>query len=215
VGHETHIGLVDAHAEGDGGHHHHTLVAQEAVLVVLAHPGVEPGVVGQGVHAVLAQGLGDLLHPLARLAIHHTGVTLVFALDEPQQLGRGVLLLDDGVADVGPVETADEGAGVLQLQALEDVLAGQGIGGGGEPHARHRRITLVQHRECAVLGAEVVAPLADAMHLVDGEQAQFAALDHGVELGQETRRGDPFGRGIDQCQLAAHHLALDLRGLVG
>jgi hypothetical protein len=27
---EAHIGLVDAHAEGDGGDHHHALLAQEA-----------------------------------------------------------------------------------------------------------------------------------------------------------------------------------------
>src|SRR2546427_9383350 len=31
VGHEAHIGLVDAHAEGDGGHDDDAVLAQEAV----------------------------------------------------------------------------------------------------------------------------------------------------------------------------------------
>ena len=30
---EAHVGLVDAHAEGDGGDHHDALLAQEALLV--------------------------------------------------------------------------------------------------------------------------------------------------------------------------------------
>jgi hypothetical protein len=62
------------------------------------------------------QRLRHLFHPLARLAIHDAGVARVLALDEAQQLQRGVLLFDDGVADVGPVKAADELAGVLQLQ---------------------------------------------------------------------------------------------------
>ena len=37
VGDEAHVGLVDAHAEGDGGDHHDAVLAQEAVLVALAH----------------------------------------------------------------------------------------------------------------------------------------------------------------------------------
>jgi hypothetical protein len=49
----------------------------------------------------------------------------VLALDEAQQLLVGVLLFDNGVADVGPVKAADKQPRVLQLQALHDVGAGQ------------------------------------------------------------------------------------------
>jgi hypothetical protein len=68
---------------------------------------------------------GQLFHALARLAIDHAGLARVLALDEAQQLRGGVLLFDDGVADVGPVKAADELARVLQLQPLDDVGAGQ------------------------------------------------------------------------------------------
>ena len=66
VGDEAHVGLVDAHAEGDGRHHHDAVLAQEAVLVALAHVGVEPGVVGQRGDAFVVQPGGGLLDLLAR-----------------------------------------------------------------------------------------------------------------------------------------------------
>ena len=44
---EAHVGLVDAHAEGDGRDHHHTVLAEEDILVVAAHRLVEAGMVGQ------------------------------------------------------------------------------------------------------------------------------------------------------------------------
>ena len=49
---EAHVGLVDAHAEGDRRDHHDAVLAQEAVLVALAHAGVEAGVVGQRADAL-------------------------------------------------------------------------------------------------------------------------------------------------------------------
>ncbi len=210
---EAHVGFVDAHAEGDRGHHHHAVLAQKAVLVGLPHAGVEPGVIRQRGDAVLLQQPGNLFHAFARLAVDDPGFAFVLAFDEAQQLRRGILLLDDGVSDVGPVEAADELARVLQLQPFQDVLARDRIGGGGQCHARHRGISLVQHRECAVFRAEVVTPLADAMRLVDGEQAELAALVQRIELRQEARRRDALRRRVQQRQLAAHEPLLDGRGL--
>ena len=62
------------------------------------------------------------------------------------------------------------------------------VGGGGERDARHAGEALVQHVERQVVLAEVVAPLADAVRLVDREQAQQAALVQRIELRQEARR---------------------------
>ena len=170
MGHKAHIGLVDAHAKRNRRHHHDAFLAQKAVLVVLAHFGIEPRVVGQGVDARILQRGRQFLHALARLAIHHARLARMLTLDEAQQLRGGVLLFDDGVADVGPVKAADEQACVLQLQPLDDVLAREGIGRGRECNARHLRVALVQQRERPVLGAEVMAPLAYAVGFVDGKQ---------------------------------------------
>ena len=46
VNHGAHIGLVDAHAEGDGGDHYLDAALQKLLLDALAVHGIEPGVVG-------------------------------------------------------------------------------------------------------------------------------------------------------------------------
>ena len=92
------------HAEGDGGHHHDTFFAQKAVLVAAAHFGVQPRVIGQCVDAFGLQPVGGFFHLLSALAIHHAGIAFVFITHKTQQLLFRLVLLNDGVADVGPVK---------------------------------------------------------------------------------------------------------------
>ena len=108
VGNEAHVGLVDTHAEGDGGDHDDGVFPKEAVLVVLADFLVQTGVVGQGVDALGAQRFSDIFHAFARLAVDDARVALVFTLNEAQELLCRLFLLHDGVADVGTVKAADE-----------------------------------------------------------------------------------------------------------
>ena len=42
MGDETHIGLVDAHAERDGGNDHHTVLVDEAILIAGAQVASRP-----------------------------------------------------------------------------------------------------------------------------------------------------------------------------
>ena len=105
----------------------------------------------------------------------------MLAFNKTQQLRGAVTFLNDAVADVGPIEAADKGARLLELQALDDVGAGDGVGGGGECDAGHAVKAFVQHRQRPVFGPEVVAPLADAMDLINRKQAQQAALMQGIE----------------------------------
>ena len=63
--------------------------------------------------------------------------------------------------------------------------------------------------ELAILRAEVVAPLADAMRLVDGEQRDLDVREH----LQEARRRQPLGRDIEQVELAVRERAPDGRGV--
>jgi hypothetical protein len=64
------------------------VLAQEAVLVAAAHLGVQAGVVGQRVAALVHQPGGRLLDLLAALAIDDAGIALVLVADEAQQLSR-------------------------------------------------------------------------------------------------------------------------------
>ena len=177
-------------------------------------PGVEPGVVGQRRQALVGQPGGGFLDLLARLAIDDAGVALVLVAQEAQQLAPRIVLLDDGVADVRPVEAADEGLRILQLQPHHDVGAGVGVGGGRQRQPRHAGKTLVQHAQAQVLLAEVVAPLADAVRLVDGKQAEQAALVQRIQHRQETRRQDALRRRVQQHQPPRAQFALDRRRIL-
>ena len=158
VGDEAHVGLVDAHAEGDGGAHHDAVLAQEAALVVGAHLHRQSGVIGQGGDAVAGEEVGGFLDLAPRQAVHDARLAGVTG-EEIEQLSARIVLVCDAVADVGPVEGAEEALRILQRQALGDLAPGRWIGAGGQGDARHLRPALVEHGQFAILGAEVVAPL--------------------------------------------------------
>ena len=172
---KAHVGLVDAHAESDGRHHHHALLLAENGLVVGAYLRIHPRVVRQRADALLGQPLRRLFHLLARQAVDDAGVARlavhVLGADEAQQLLARTVLLDDGVADVRAVEAGEKDARTRQRQPLDDLIARDGIGRGRERDARHVRKALVQHGKLDVLRPEIVPPLRHAVGLVDGEQA--------------------------------------------
>ena len=119
----------------------------------------------------------DSLDLFARQAIDDAAVAAVLGGDEVEQLLAAVGLLNDLVTDVGAVERRDELHRVAKLQAVDDLGAGLRVGGGGQRDARHVGKLLVQHRQLDVLGPEIVAPLRDAMRLVDGEQRDLRGLE--------------------------------------
>ena len=73
----AHVGLVDAHAEGDGRNDADGIVLEEGVLVGRALGGVHAGVVGQGVDPLLAQELRGAVDLGARQAIDDAALALV------------------------------------------------------------------------------------------------------------------------------------------
>ena len=62
-------------------------------------------------------------------------------------------------------------------------------------------------RELEVVGPEVVAPLRDAMRLVDREQGDPCTRP----AGRGSRRQQPLRRHVEQVELALAHRALDAR----
>ena len=80
--HEAHVGLVDAHAERDGGDDHDAVLVEEAILVAGAQAGIEAGVIGQGRDAGPGQRGGGILDLGARQAIDDAGVARMALADE-------------------------------------------------------------------------------------------------------------------------------------
>ena len=139
---KAHVGLVDAHAEGDGGDDDDAVFSDKAALVGAAGIHAQAGVVGQGVEAVGAQKGGHVFHAFAAQAVHNAAVAGGAALEKVQKLLFAVVFFDDLVVDVRPIKARYELGGGLQVQIVFDVGAGFGVGGGGERDARHGGIAL-------------------------------------------------------------------------
>ena len=135
-----------------------------------------------------------------------SGRCRALAAHEVEQLLAHLELGADAVLDVGPVEARHEVPGAVEREARGD-LAMRGLGGrGGEGDARHVGPALGELGEGEVVGAEVVAPLRDAVRLVDREQGDAAALEEPLGgLGVE-----PLGCDVEQVELAGQVGALDL-----
>ncbi len=173
--HIAHIGFVHAHAEGDGGDHDRVFLVQEAVEADVALAVVETGVIADGIDAVVAQQLGQAVTAVTAAAINHARTARALGHQfHHAGIGAGARTVDLALGaelKVGAGEAVDKNLCPLKVQGGDDVVAGPGIGGGGHRDARHARKHLGQPTEVAVVGAEVVAPLGDAVGLVDGDKA--------------------------------------------
>ena len=173
----AHVGTVDAHAEGVGGDDDLLRASDEGALHRLAGVAVHAGVVGGGVPAARGEP-GGLFLRLAAGGGVEDGRALPGA-GGGEGLGQGGI--DPGLAlalaaggvhaegEVGPGEAAHVLRRVGgQPEALEDLVAyhRRGRGGAGQdarPGQQREKLA-----DLHVLGPEVVAPLADAVGLVDG-----------------------------------------------
>ena len=182
--------------------------------------------IGGGRHAGRRQLAGHLFGALAREAVDDAGLVVVLAQEREQLLGR-LALVDDRVADVGPVEAGDEDRRCVEAEASAHVGARLRVGRRRAGHDRHVGEQLAQPPELHVLGPEVVAPLRDAVRLVDREQgdagggagagtpARPASVGDLAQTRQCRGGHEPFGRRVEQVELAGvqlrqHAARLDL-----
>ena len=102
-------------------------------------------------------------------------------------------------------------------ELIDDVVDDAVVGGrGGAQHGHAARQQIEDARDPAVVGAEVVTPVADAMRLVDHEQpdALGEVGEHGVA---ELRVGEAFGgdeQEIDAIGIERRHDLVPLGGVV-
>ena len=171
MNHPAHVALVDAHSEGDGSAYHLYLVHLETLLHRGSLLGRESGMIGFGIDAMRLERLCHHLRVLAREAVDDacffraTGDEMV---DELQLLLLGAFLTH-GETEVGTVEAAHEGLSV-QMQLVDDVLAGNLIGCSRKRHHRNATEFLVKESKLGILRTEIVAPLTDAVGFIHGEE---------------------------------------------
>ena len=206
---EADVRSVDPHPEGDGGHHHVEALPEESLLDPRALRGVEAGVVGHGSNARARELPGELLGVLAADAVDDARLVGV-AADNLHDLLEEVEPGDDSVGEVRPVEVAHDPHGILQPELLLDVAPDPGGRGRREGDDGDLGAARSELAELAVLRAEVMPPVADAVGLVHGDGAEARAL----ELPVEALHGEPLGRDEQDVQLAAVEGASNSRALI-
>ncbi len=144
------------------------------------------------------QSRRKLLGPVARADVDHAGAAspLLHEGLDPGMALAGLAL--GGQLQFGAREAVNELERAAQAQLELDILAGAGVRRGRDGQARDLGEDLGQAAEHAVFGPEVVAPLADAVRLVDGGQGDRA-------IGQALQHPglhQPFRRQVKQIQLA-------------
>ena len=108
------------------------------------------------------------------------------ALEDANELAQLVVATADEVGEVGSGEALAEDIGGAETELLLHVVDGlRGSRSGEGQHGDVGRERLADLGNAEVGGPEIVAPLRDAVTLVDGQQADV----HGAELRQEALRG--------------------------
>lgn len=129
--------------------------------------GPHPSVVRQCVQTIRHQTLGQVLDRPAALAVDD-GTCPVQPPQTVQQFRVGPLVLgEDCIVQVRPVETGDVNVRIAQLQLHQNVPADALGGRGGERQGRQGRKALAHCRKLAVLRPKVMAPFAHAVRLID------------------------------------------------
>ena len=203
--HVAHIGLVDAHAEPRRRDHHrrpprHERLLRRPLLVV-----AELAVVERGGHACSLERAVDSLGFGNRDAIEDSAFVSPRACSShAPRLALVVGHAHNGKRKVGAVERGDYLQGVLQAKGLGDVFADpRGCRRRQRDHSRALVEPLDERADFAVVAAEVVAPFADAMGLIDGNEGDREVLDG----RQESRVRQALRRNVQDLELAAFDAA--------
>ncbi len=201
---KAHVGAIDTHAEGNGGDDDVTAFGGKFVLGGVAFLGGQAGVIRPGVDAALAQAGGEVVHVAAAHAVDDAGLPRM-TVEDLQHLLERVVARPDAVGEVGPIEIADEHFRVAQIELGDDILAHLLGGGGSVGVEAGIGDQFTEPGELPILRAEIVAPVADAVGLVDGEGADADLGEIAVEIGlNELLRRDE-----KEVDLAAAKVLLD------
>ena len=205
VDYETHVRLVDSHAEGDRGHYHIYLLHQELVLILGTHLRIETCVIRQRPDAVDAEEGGHLLDLLPAEAVDDAGLAGILAYETHYVLLR-LNFVTDFVIKVGAVEGRLENDGILNTQILEYVALHFWSSRCGEGDDGSAAYLVHQTADAPVLRSEVVSPFRDTVRLVHSVERYLDFLQKGYVLFLCQR----FGSDVEYLGASGEKVGTDL-----
>ena len=191
--HKAHIGFVDAHAERVGGDHHAGFPFHPALLLAVALPGLQTGMVIVGGNAVISQKLSGFRRALAVAHIHDARARIT--VHDSQHPALLILLIHHKIGEIGTLETLLEDILRLEVETQLDVLDHFRRGSGGERQHGDLREYLADLRDFEVWRTEIITPLRNAMRLVHGNHGD----GHTLEIDLEMVRLKTFRRNVQKA----------------
>jgi len=168
---EADVGLVDAHAEGVGGDHHARAARHERFLRLGALARTELAVVKRDRLIGRLQGIEGLLRGLHRGSVDDAAAGLLaHQFDDAALAIRLLRHLLDRELQVGAVGAGIDEAGARNAQVLHDIRRHLLARGGREREHGRAAERADGRTDLEEGGPEVVAPLRDAVRLVDRHQ---------------------------------------------
>src|SRR5262249_45203992 len=146
---------------------------EEGVLMAMAIFVGEPRVVRRGAHADLDEPGRDRVDLAARQTINDARLPAM-AREDVLNLTLEIRPREHAVHEIRPIERSDQLERRSQTELRHDVTP-HAPGGRRRERVKARvRPAIAQRRELAILGPEIVAPLADAVRLVDRDELRRA-----------------------------------------
>ena len=208
------VGLVEAHPERDGRDQGLDVAVDEGVLERLALGRRQVGVVGARVDAARRQPRGDPLAVGDRQAVHDAAAWQFRDLvGEPGEalglVGERDRIEPQRATGQRPADDLDALAQLIGDVGNDAVVRGRGRGEDRDA----RRQGPQEPADAAIVGPEVVAPVGDAVGLVDDEQPDCAA-DLRQHAGDEVGVAEALGRDQQDVDRVGRDGLLDRRPLV-
>src|SRR5262245_55884266 len=210
--HLAHIGFIDAHAECARGDDDADLPGEKGLQYSPADSGGQPGMVRSGSNAGAEECPSDELREPSRGRVDERSARSV--LDTLPYDGEALAIVADPARrkhQIWPVERRDDDVRISHPENTKDVRTSGWCRAAGERDRRWRPKTGAVDADVPIVGAEFVAPLGDAMRLVDCEQR-----DRGSSLAESARqRGKAFRSAVQQCEPSARGGFEDHAPLIG
>lgn len=88
--HKTHVGFIDAHAKGDGGHYHLQIIALERFLHLRTAVVIQLGMIGTHAQPTTLQARSGVFHLGAAVAVNDTAFTPLPLHKMPESWSSGL-----------------------------------------------------------------------------------------------------------------------------